>query len=66
VRVTFAGIDFSEAPRDMINFEGFEFGDNADFSECKWRGVQWKEIEGDTKASKPGRACSAINGLPNP
>ncbi len=39
VRVTFAGIDFSEAPRDEIDFSGFEFGENADFSGCKWRGV---------------------------
>jgi hypothetical protein len=38
VGVTFAGIDFSEAPRDLINFEGFEFGDGADFSQCKWAG----------------------------
>ena len=38
VRVTFAGIDFSEAPRDQINFSGFEFGDCADFScVCRWR-----------------------------
>ena len=36
--VTFAGIDFSEAPKDQIDFSGFEFGDHADFSECKWRG----------------------------
>ncbi|HEX3495284.1 MAG TPA: hypothetical protein VHT48_07940, partial [Methylocella sp.] len=26
VRVTFAGIDFSMAPRDQINFEWFQFG----------------------------------------
>ena len=38
VRVTFAGIDFSPAPRDQINFAGFEFGGDADFSHCKWRG----------------------------
>jgi hypothetical protein len=36
--VTFAGIDFSEAPRDEIEFSGFEFGDNANFSQCKWLG----------------------------
>jgi hypothetical protein len=38
VCVTFAGIDFSEAPRDEIDFSGFEFGDGADFSRCRWRG----------------------------
>ena len=27
IHVTFAGIDFSEAPRDEIDFSGFEFGD---------------------------------------
>jgi hypothetical protein len=32
VHVIFAGIDFSEAPRDRIDFSGFEFGDLADFS----------------------------------
>ncbi|HUI20531.1 MAG TPA: hypothetical protein VLZ74_05750 [Methylocella sp.] len=37
-RVTFAGVDFSEAPKDQIDFEGFEFGDEADFSKCLWRG----------------------------
>src|ERR1700730_8800509 len=36
VPVTFAGIDFSEAPRDGIDFSGFEFGDDANFSGCKW------------------------------
>jgi uncharacterized protein YjbI with pentapeptide repeats len=41
VRVTFAGIDFSEAPRDEIDFSGLYFGDNADFSGCKWRGVDF-------------------------
>jgi hypothetical protein len=34
VRVTFAGVDFSESPNDKLNFEGFEFGDDADFSGC--------------------------------
>jgi uncharacterized protein YjbI with pentapeptide repeats len=43
VRVTFTGIDFSEAPRDQINFAGFEFGDYADFSSCKWRGIILEE-----------------------
>jgi hypothetical protein len=37
VRVTFAGIDFSKSPRDRIDFSGFEFGDKADFSGCRWR-----------------------------
>jgi uncharacterized protein YjbI with pentapeptide repeats len=37
VRVTFASIDFSEAARDGIDFSGFEFGDDANFSGCKWR-----------------------------
>jgi hypothetical protein len=56
VRVTFKGVDFSEAPRDQINFEGFEFGDRADFSRCKWRGGEWSEIRDDPNAFKPGRA----------
>jgi uncharacterized protein YjbI with pentapeptide repeats len=56
VRVTFEGIDFSQAPRDQINFEGFEFGDGANFSLCKWRGVVWAEIANDPKAFRPGRA----------
>jgi hypothetical protein len=38
VRVTFAGVDFSESPRDGIDFSGFEFGNNAIFSGCTWRG----------------------------
>jgi hypothetical protein len=56
-RVTFAGIDFSEAPWDQIDFSAFEFGDFADFSGCKWRGVGWLEIGGDLKKFAPGRAC---------
>jgi hypothetical protein len=39
VRMTFAGVDFSVPPRDQINFEGFEFGDDANFSGCDWRGA---------------------------
>jgi hypothetical protein len=39
VRVTYAGIDFSEAPKDEIDFSWFEFGDNADFSRCRWRAL---------------------------
>jgi hypothetical protein len=53
VRVTFAGVDFSEPPRDGIDFSGFEFGDSANFSKCKWRGVEWIETP---EAFKPGRA----------
>jgi hypothetical protein len=41
VRVTFAGVDFSEPPRDGIDFSGFEFGVHADFSKCKWR---WRHV----------------------
>src|ERR1700694_2906051 len=37
VHVSFAGIDFSEAPMDQIDFSAFKFGDRADFSNCKWR-----------------------------
>jgi hypothetical protein len=44
-RVTFAGVDFSEAPRDQIDFWGFEFGDFADFSRC----LGWLVIGGDVK-----------------
>jgi hypothetical protein len=55
VRVTFARIDFSQAPRDEIDFSGFEFGDHADFSGCKWRGGEWQEIE-EPEAFVPGRA----------
>ena len=43
VHVTFAGIDFSEHPNDKIDFSGFEFGDNANFSGCKWRGGEWED-----------------------
>jgi hypothetical protein len=54
VRVTFAGIDFSEAPRDGIDFSRYQFGDNADFSGCKWRGgVDPKYV----KVFQPGQAC---------
>ena len=31
VPVTFAGVDFSEAPRDQIDFSGFDFGDHPGF-----------------------------------
>jgi uncharacterized protein YjbI with pentapeptide repeats len=43
VRVTFAGVDFRETPRDEIGFSGFEFGDNANFSGCKWQRVYFDE-----------------------
>jgi uncharacterized protein YjbI with pentapeptide repeats len=61
VHVTFASIDFSEATRDEIDFSGFEFGDNADFSGCKWRGVKLEEavrVAGgfNAIAFRPGRA----------
>ncbi|HEY8008582.1 MAG TPA: pentapeptide repeat-containing protein [Methylocella sp.] len=56
VYVTFSGIDFSQAPKDGINFSGFEFGDCADFSQCKWRGVDLFRA-GATDIFKPGRAC---------
>jgi hypothetical protein len=46
VRVTFASIDFSEAP-NQINFQAFEFGDHANLSQCKWRGGNWEEIQKD-------------------
>jgi Pentapeptide repeats (9 copies) len=56
VYVTFAGADFSEVPKDKIDFTGFEFGDCADFSQCKWRGVDLFRA-GATDIFKPGRAC---------
>ncbi|MDQ6867294.1 MAG: hypothetical protein M3178_02335 [Pseudomonadota bacterium] len=56
VHVTFAGIDFSEAPWELINFSGFEFGNEADFSDCKWRGVKW-EIAEDPGVFFLGHAC---------
>jgi len=57
VRVTFTAIDFSEAPRDQIDFSGFEFGDFADFSACNWRGVGWSDIGGDVEKFAWRRAC---------
>ena len=58
VHVTFAGIDFSEAPRDEIDFSGFEFGEEADFSRCKWRGIV-REVGArrGPDVFRPGRAC---------
>jgi uncharacterized protein YjbI with pentapeptide repeats len=58
VRVTFAGVDFSQAPRDEINFEGFEFGNDADFSKCMWRGPTFEDILKNPKGSVGTRfAC---------
>jgi hypothetical protein len=57
VHVTFAGIDFSEAPKDQIDFSGFEFGDHANFSKCKWRGAEWQECEDNRETFTVGRAC---------
>ena len=61
IRVNFEGIDFSEAPKDRIDFSGFEFGDHAVFSNCKWRGIKLEEVlrvasAFDTLAFQPGRA----------
>lgn len=58
VRVTFARNNFSESPWDEIDFSGFEFGDHADFSGCKWRGGELQEIE-EHEAFAPGRAWFA-------
>ena len=38
VHVTFAGIDFSEAPKDQIDFSGFEFGQPCGFLEVQVAG----------------------------
>lgn len=54
VYVTFANVDFSEAPKDEIDFTNFEFGDCADFSKCKWRGA---DLFHASDIFKPGRAC---------
>lgn len=42
VRVNFAGVDFSKASLDTIDFSGFELAIWADFSGCVWRGVAWQ------------------------
>jgi len=57
--VTFADVDFSDAPRDEIDFSGFEFGNDTDFSGCKWCGIDWWEVKKDPKAFKIGRASFA-------
>jgi hypothetical protein len=58
VRVTFKNVQFSQAPRDEIDFSRFEFGNGADFSGCKWRGVGLEELESTerTEAFMPGCA----------
>jgi uncharacterized protein YjbI with pentapeptide repeats len=56
VYVTFEGADFSQAPRDTINFDGFEFGHAANFSNCKWRGPEYHDIKYGSKAFHAGRA----------
>src|SRR5205807_1368925 len=56
-RVTFEGVDFSEAPKDRIDFSGFGFGHHANFSKCKWRGAEWRESEDNCETFAPGRAC---------
>jgi uncharacterized protein YjbI with pentapeptide repeats len=56
--VTFKGVDFSVAPRDGIDFSGFEFGDWADFSQCKWGGGDWDQVRGAyPDVFNLGRAC---------
>jgi uncharacterized protein YjbI with pentapeptide repeats len=57
VYVTFEGVDFSEAPKDRIDFSGFEFGHHANFSKCKWRGAEWRECEDNRETFTFGRAC---------
>lgn len=56
IYVTFAHTDFSEAPKDEIDFTDFQFGDCANFSKCKWRGADLFHA-GDDFA--PGRASFA-------
>jgi uncharacterized protein YjbI with pentapeptide repeats len=56
-RVTFEGVDFSEAPKDRIDFSGFEFGHHANFSMCRWRGAEWRECEDNRETFTFGRAC---------
>ena len=65
VRVTFAGIDFSQAPRDEIDFSGVEFGDYAEFSGSKWLGTKNGKVSEVFEEAlypnfhKPGRASFA-------
>jgi hypothetical protein len=54
VRVTFESVDFSRAPFDQIDFTGFQFGDFANFSTCKWRGTDQNRAY--TNAFAPGLA----------
>jgi hypothetical protein len=51
VSVIFRGVDFSKT---KINFEGFEFGDRADFSACRWAS-DCQLMEG-FQTFNPGRA----------
>jgi hypothetical protein len=60
IRVTFAGVDFSLGRRDQITFAGFEFGDHADFSRCKWRGVEWGEVQKDQKPLRRAAPFSLV------
>jgi uncharacterized protein YjbI with pentapeptide repeats len=57
VTVTFAGVDFSETPRNQINFSGFDFGQSANFSRCRWPGAKWKPLWADGHSD--GCACFA-------
>jgi uncharacterized protein YjbI with pentapeptide repeats len=56
VRVTFAGCDFCEEPTNQINFEGFAFRDDADFSGCKWRSIGEGTIQNGPQSPKLGQA----------
>jgi hypothetical protein len=56
-RVTFEAVDFSEAPKDRIDFSGFGFGHHANFSKCTWRGAEWRESEDNRETFTFGRAC---------
>lgn len=52
ISVIFRGVDFSAT---KINFEGFEFGDGADFSGCQWY-CDYKSIMGNVESFSQGRA----------
>jgi hypothetical protein len=56
VRVTFVGVDFSQAPRDRIDFSGFQFGNEADFSFCTGGAKFGRE---DRKPSGKAAPCSS-------
>jgi Pentapeptide repeats (9 copies) len=59
VRVTFEGVDFGEADYSGINFAGFDFGDEADFSGCTWQVPEHVIILDANDALAPGRAIFA-------